>query len=43
MDVYDHIKESDMMQIAVVVASVALHTANRDEKIPRKPLPKVNK
>jgi hypothetical protein len=43
MDVYDHVKESDMMQISVVVASVVLHTANRDEKIPRKPLPKAKK
>ena len=43
MDVYDHVKESDMMQISVVVASVVLHTANRDEKIPRKPLPKARK
>jgi hypothetical protein len=32
-----------MMQISVVVASVVLHTANRDEKIPRKPLPKARK
>ncbi|MEZ4763706.1 MAG: hypothetical protein R3C26_11105 [Calditrichia bacterium] len=32
MDVWDHVSESDMMQISVIVASVVLHTANRDEK-----------
>ncbi len=39
MDTWDHVSESDMMQISVIVASVVLHTANRDTKIPRKPLP----
>jgi hypothetical protein len=30
------------MQSAVIVASFVYHTAMRDEKLPRKPLPKVN-
>jgi hypothetical protein len=29
-----------MMRNAIIVASFVLHTANRDEKLPRKPLPK---
>jgi hypothetical protein len=29
-----------MMRNAVIVASFVLNTANRDEKLPRKPLPK---
>jgi len=29
-----------MMRNAVIVAAFAYHTANRDEKLPRKPLPK---
>jgi hypothetical protein len=39
MDVYDHLREEDLKQAAVVVASVAYLTAMRDEKLPRKPLP----
>jgi hypothetical protein len=38
MDVYDHLQESDLKQMAVIVASFVYHTAMRDEKIPRKPL-----
>ena len=29
-----------MMRNAVIVASFVMNTANRDEKLPRKPLPK---
>jgi hypothetical protein len=40
MDVYERIQPQDMMNNAVIVASFAYQTANRDEKLPRKPLPK---
>jgi Zn-dependent M28 family amino/carboxypeptidase len=40
MDVYDRIQRGDMMQMAAVVATCVYHTANRDEPLPRKPLPK---
>ena len=40
MDVYERIQPTDMMRNAVIVAAFAYHTANRDEKLPRKPLPK---
>ncbi|MFZ0213503.1 MAG: M20/M25/M40 family metallo-hydrolase [Candidatus Acidiferrales bacterium] len=39
MDVYERVSEPDMKQIAVIVASFVYLTANRDEMIPRKPLP----
>jgi len=39
MDGYDHLKPGDLMQAAAVLASVIYHTANREEMIPRKPLP----
>ena len=39
MDVYDRIQAPDLMQAAAVIASFVYHTANRDEKLPRKPLP----
>jgi hypothetical protein len=39
MDTYDRIQASDMMQNAAIVASFAYHAANRDQKLPRKPLP----
>jgi len=39
-DVYERIQEPDMKQMAVIVASFVYLTANRDEMIPRKPLPK---
>lgn len=41
MDVYDHVIPGDMMQASVIMASFVYHTAMRDEKLPRKPLPKV--
>ncbi len=40
MDVYDRIQRGDMMQAAVVMASFVYHTAMREEKLPRKPMPK---
>jgi hypothetical protein len=40
MDVYDRIQAADMMQNAVIVASFVYETANRDQKLPRKPLPR---
>jgi carboxypeptidase Q len=39
-DVYERIQPDDMMRNAVIVASFAYHTANREEKLPRKPLPR---
>ncbi|HTS12855.1 MAG TPA: M20/M25/M40 family metallo-hydrolase [Candidatus Limnocylindrales bacterium] len=40
MDLYERIQEPDMKQMAVIVASFAYLTANREEMMPRKPLPK---
>src|SRR5437867_543082 len=40
MDVYERIQASDMMKNAVIVATFAYQAANRDEKLPRKPLPR---
>jgi carboxypeptidase Q len=40
MDVYERIQAADMMQNAVIVASFVYNTANREQKLPRKPLPK---
>ena len=40
MDVYDRIQRADMMQMAAIVASFVYNAANRDEMLPRKPLPK---
>ena len=40
MDVYDHLAINDLKQAAAVIASFVYHTAMRDEKLPRKPLPK---
>jgi len=42
MDVYDRIQPSDLIQNAVIVASFAYHAANRDQKLPRKPLPRTS-
>jgi carboxypeptidase Q len=39
-DTYDRIQASDLIQNAVIVASFAYHAANRDQKLPRKPLPR---
>ena len=40
MDVYDRIQAADMMQNAVIVASFVYQTANRDQLLPRKPMPR---
>ena len=40
MDVWDRLQSGDMMKNAVIVASFVYHAANRDEMLPRKPLPK---
>jgi carboxypeptidase Q len=40
MDVYERIQAADMKQMAVIVASFVYMTANADELLPRKPLPK---
>ncbi|OFW18316.1 MAG: hypothetical protein A3H97_07780 [Acidobacteria bacterium RIFCSPLOWO2_02_FULL_65_29] len=40
MDVYDRIQAADMMQNAVIVASFVYHAANRDQLLPRKPMPR---
>jgi hypothetical protein len=38
-DVAGNLLEGDLKQAAVITASVVLHTANRDERLPRLPLP----
>lgn len=40
MDSYDHLVADDLKQIATIVAAFVYNTANRDEKLPRKELPK---
>ena len=40
MDLYERINEGDVMQAAAVIATFSYHAAMRDEKLPRKPLPK---
>ena len=37
-DVYDRIQEGDLKQAATIMAAFLLNTANRDEKLPRKPV-----
>jgi len=39
MDVYDKIQKGDMMQASMIMASFVAHAANRDELLPRKPMP----
>jgi hypothetical protein len=39
MDVYERIQEEDMRKNAVIVAAFVYHAANREQKLPRKPLP----
>ncbi|MFQ5569226.1 MAG: M28 family peptidase [Rhodothermales bacterium] len=39
MDVYDHAIEDDLKQAATIIASFVYHTAQRDEKLPRKVSP----
>jgi len=40
MDVYERIQAADLKQMAVIIASYAYMTANADQLLPRKPLPK---
>jgi carboxypeptidase Q len=40
MDVYDRAQEEDLKQAAAIMASFAYNAAMRDEKFPRKPMPK---
>ncbi|MDX5481658.1 MAG: M20/M25/M40 family metallo-hydrolase [Hymenobacteraceae bacterium] len=38
-DSYDRLQADDLKQAATIVASIVYHTAMRDQKLPRKPLP----
>lgn len=40
MDMYDHLQSGDLMQASVIMASFVYHAAMREEKLPRKELPK---
>lgn len=40
MDTYDHLVPADLKQASMIVASFVYNTAVRDEKLPRKELPK---
>src|SRR5262245_37071632 len=40
MDMYERVQANDMMRNAVIVASFVYNTANRDEQLPRKPMPR---
>ena len=40
MDNYDHLIADDLKQMAIIVASFVYNTAQRDEKLPRKEMPK---
>lgn len=40
MDVYDHALKGDLMQASVIMAAFVYHAAMREEKLPRKPMPK---
>ncbi len=40
MDSYDRASPNDLMQASIIMASFVYHTAMRDEKLPRKVLPK---
>ena len=40
VDTYDHLDREDLKQSAVILASVIWHAANRDNLLPRKPMPK---
>jgi hypothetical protein len=40
MDVYDRVQGGDLAQMAAIVASFVYNAANREEMLPRKPLPK---
>ena len=40
VDTYDHLDREDLKQSAVILASVIWHAANREDLLPRKPMPK---
>jgi hypothetical protein len=40
MDSYDHLIPADLKQAATIVAAFVYNAAQRDEKLPRKELPK---
>jgi len=40
MDTYDRIQKADLMQASVIVAALVYQTAMRNDRLPRKPLPK---
>ncbi len=40
LDTFDHASREDLMQASVIVASFVYHAAMRDEKLPRKPMPR---
>jgi Zn-dependent M28 family amino/carboxypeptidase len=40
MDTYDHLVPEDLKQAAIIVAAIVYNTAMRNEKLPRKELPK---
>ena len=40
MDVYDHVLEDDLKQSVAIATTFVYQAAMRDEKLPRKPLPK---
>ena len=40
MDVYERVQADDMMRNAVIIATFAYNAANRDDRLPRKPLPR---
>lgn len=39
MDNYDRVPKGDLIQMSTIVSSLVYHTANRDQKLPRKPKP----
>jgi Zn-dependent M28 family amino/carboxypeptidase len=40
LDVYDHVEPGDLMQASAIMASFVYNAANREQPLPRKPLPK---
>jgi hypothetical protein len=39
LDSVDHVVEADLMQASAIIASLVYNAANREEKLPREPLP----
>jgi Zn-dependent M28 family amino/carboxypeptidase len=40
IDTFDHLNRNDLVQSSVVLATFLWHAANRDEPLPRKPMPR---